>query len=159
MKKLKLFLKLVEKLGYPSPEVSKLMDYMEYSPHHYLMDLQVELGNYETRLFILKTFSKLKNYKDFIKIYIPSAPEGSWVALKIRDIEIKKNDSEFIELDWEIPESYITDPETGEGKTIAQIQDDADMGEWADVSDFIDNLLLDCVDYILENTGFRVYFE
>jgi hypothetical protein len=157
MKKLKPFLSLAKKIGYPSSEVESLMKHMDYSSRMFIRDLQLELGEYETLVFAKKTLKKLENFNGSIKIPIRDF-QDSWAAIKITNLILKRDD-DYFKVDWFFSDSHIIDPETGETKTIEQIQSEADMGEWADVQDFIDYIMDDCSYYILKNTGLEVLID
>jgi hypothetical protein len=159
MNKLKFFLKVAERIGYPNPKILSAMEHMDYEPENFLSDLKDELGEESTLNFVVKSLKKLENYNGSIRIPLEFHDSESWAAVEITAVYFDDNESDIVNLGYFFTDSEITDPETGEKKTIQQIKDDVDMGEWQDIEDFIDYIKGEFYSYILQNTGIQTYWD
>ena len=165
MSNLKLFLKLLQRSGYPNSKtnVTTIAKAVDYDLNFFLMDLLHELGSKKTKDFVGKTFSTLGlTYSPGMKIdFTDSIGEpGSYIYLIINSFTFKeggrRNYSKvWINYSW--GDSLLIDDE-GE-KTLEDIWDDVDMGTMGEFEDFVDEIKYTCREEIFKKTGLVIHFD
>lgn len=157
---LKIFLNLLEKLGYPNPKLYSISEYIPYNLRFFLTDLYNELGEKKTIDFVKQAFSKLSTDKG-IKVDL-NWDEKSYVYMKIKSFYIEKNEDDddkiyIIKYNSEVTESLLlTYDEDGNEvyKTLDEISDDVGMGDWGEYDEFIDSIFDQFEDELFWNCGF-----
>lgn len=162
MNKFKFLLKVLSTQGYPNPKLRSIMKAVGYNGEDFLIDLTNELGIKKAEEFVRKTLDKLSepNTQDYtIKVPLKGY-DDSFIELIIYDFYIDDEESEtdiIINYGW--GDSRIVDPDDGVAKTLDDISDEADMGQWADYQDFLDSIRGDVYDYIANRCGFGVWYQ
>ena len=165
MSKLKTFLKVVQKLGYPDPHPDSLTiaKSIGYNLNFFIDDLITEIGQLKTDEFIEKTFSKLglmssPGLKIDMEDGVGGEP-GSYIHLIINSFDVGEGDDDYEEvwIHYSWGDSLFIDDEGG--KTLEDIWDEVGMGEWGEYDEFMDSLQYECQGVIFEKTGITIHFD
>lgn len=152
----------MSQVGYPNPKLDSIFYAVDYDSEYFLQDLTNELGIQKAEEFVRKTLDKLSepNTQDYtIKVPL-NYYLNSWVELEIYDFYIDDEEAEndiIINYGW--GKTKITHPENGVVKTLEDISDEADMGNWADYQDFLDEIRGNVYNFIQKRCGFGVYYQ
>ena len=166
MSNLKLFLKSLQRSGYPNSKtnVTTIARAVDYDLDFFLTDLLHELGSKKTKDFVGKTFSTLGlTYSPGMKIdFTDSIGEpGSYIYLIINSFTFGwgGGDEDFHEvwISYTWGDSLLIDDE-GE-KTLEDIWDDVDMGTMGEFEDFVDEIKDTCIAEIFKKTGLVIHFD
>lgn len=165
MSNIKIFLKTLQKSGYPntSPDVPTIAKAIDYPIDGFLTDMKNSIGMEGTDDFVEKTFSKLNGYTSGIEVDLSDyvGDSGSYIFLIINGFDILYNeygdelDEVWIHYSWG-PNEFILD---GENKTLEEMYDDVDMGDMGEWSDFMDEIQDACIEFIFKKTGFIIHFD
>ena len=165
MSKLKIFLKVAQKLGYPNPYPDSLTiaKSIDYNLRFLIDDLITEIGQLKTDEFIEKTFSKLglmssPGLKVDMEDDVGGEP-GSYVHLIINSFDIGEGDEHYEEvwIHYSWGDSLFIDDEGG--KTLEDIRGDVDMGDWGEYDEFMDTVQYECQQVIFKKTGITIHFD
>lgn len=159
---LKTFLKVLQKSGYPNPtpDVPTIARAMSYPLDNFVVDLVDEIGEEKTKEFIRKTFESLGLMSETgMKINLDDTGEdGSYIYLIIHDFDIELDEpDEPIWIHYSYGDSLLI--HDGVEKTLADVWDEADMGDMGEVSDYVDEIGYECQDEILRKTGIVIHFD
>ncbi len=164
MSNLKLFLKALQRSGYPKSKtnVTTIATAMDYDLDFFLTDLLKELGSKKTKDFVGKTFSTLGlTYSPGMKInFTDSIGEpGSYIYLIINSFTFNEGDEDYDEvwISYSWGDSLFIDDE-GE-KTLEDLWDDVDMGTMGEFEDFVDEIKYTCREEIFKKTGLVIHFD
>ena len=164
MSNLKLFLKALQRSGYPNSKtnVSTIATAVDYDFWLFLTDLLHELGSKKTKDFVGKTFSTLGlTHSPGMKIdFTDSIGEpGSYIYLIINSFTFNEGDEDYDEVwvSYTWGDSLLIDDE-GE-KTLEDIWDDVDMGTMGEFEDFVDEIKYTCREEIFKKTGLVIHFD
>ncbi len=164
MSNLKLFLKALQRSGYPNSKtnVTTIARAIDYDLDFFLTDLLKELGGKKTKDFVGKTFSTLGlTYSPGMKIdFTDSIGEpGSYIYLIINSFTFNEGDEDYDEvwISYSWGDSLLIDDE-GE-KTLEDIWDDVDMGTMGEFEDFVDEIKDTCSTEIFKKTGLVIHFD
>jgi hypothetical protein len=164
MSNLKLFLKALQRSGYPNSKtnVTTIARAIDYDLDFFLTDLLKELGGKKTKDFVGKTFSTLGlTYSPGMKIdFTDSIGEpGSYIYLIINSFTFNEGDEDYDEvwINYSWGDSLLIDDE-GE-KTLEDIWDDVDMGTMGEFEDFVDEIKDTCIAEIFKKTGLIIHFD
>lgn len=163
MSNIKIFLKTLQKSGYPNtspdvPTIAKAIDYPIY--YSFLTDLIDNVGMEGAEDFVEKTFSSLGLMGEGLEIDLSNylGDNGSYIYLIINSFDLVLDEPQepvWIHYSWG-PNEFILD---GENKTLEEMYDDVDMGDMGEWSDFMDEIQNACVDVIFKKTGFVIHFD
>jgi len=164
MSNLKLFLKSLQRSGYPNSKtnVTTIARAVDYDLDFFLTDLLHELGSKKTKDFVGKTFSTLGlTYSPGMKIdFTDSIGEpGSYIYLIINSFTFNEGDEDYDEvwISYSWGDSLLIDDE-GE-KTLEDVWDDVDMGTMGEFEDFVDEIKDTCGAEIFKKTGLVIHFD
>ena len=156
MSKVKTFLKVLNKVGYPNPDTKSIAKMIGYDLYEFIPDLVDEVGKDNAESFVKNAISKLST-KDGIKVnlsgneYVYVIIDKSWIKIDPSgndvSIDYRWGDSKLLAADEEENEVY---------KTIEEIGEDIGMGEWPDYDDLIDHIKDQFYKLILNNCGFGI---
>ena len=165
MTNLKTFLKILEKIGYPSTStyattVAKMVNYPLGA--HFLKDLLDEVGDDKTFEFVRNTFSELGAMSSpGLKIDLSNTvgETGSYIYLIINRFDLVNTEGDTIEV-W-IHYSFGKNQliHDGEIKTLDDLYEDVGLGERGEWEEFIEDIEAECIDYLFLITGFIVHFD
>lgn len=151
-------IKFLPTIGYPSKRLSTLSSMIGYDLDNFLTDLVDAYGIDGAEKFCEKAIKSLSDKKG-IKIPLELG-EGSYVYLIIKSFRIDlEEDQEGIIARAEFGDSKIVHPEDGHIATLKQIQKDADMSEWSELEDFLQDVRSTASEYIRENCGFYLWYD
>jgi hypothetical protein len=165
MSNLKLFLKSLQRSGYPNSktDVTTIARAMNYDLEFFVDDLIREIGQFKTDEFIEKTFSKLglmssPGLKIDMEDGVGGEP-GSYVHLIVHSFNVGEGDEDYEEvwIHYSWGDSLLIDDE-GE-KTLEDVWDDVDMGTMGEFEDFVDEIKYTCRAEIFKKTGLVIHFD
>jgi hypothetical protein len=161
MMEVKNFLKVLQKSGYPNPNPDALTisRFSSYPLESFIKNLSEEIGMEKTHEFIEKVFSSLGlTYHPGLKLELGG---GDYMHLIINEFDLVKGEGEDITEVWihySFGENRLTindDTHT----TLADIWDEADMGDMGEVSEIQDEIQDEFRDYIYAKTGIIIHFD
>lgn len=160
MSNLKTFLKVLQKTGYPNPNLKSFALMADFNLDHFLRQLYKEIGNDSTNKFIKKALDKLSEGEKGIRLDVGI---DEYVYFKILDVVYNEHEWEDgVIIDWEFGDSSLlsSDDDGNEiHKTIQQIGDDVGMGEWSEYDEMIDYLKSEMSAKIFNNCGFNSWWS
>lgn len=156
----KYFLKVLEKEGYPNPHVDSIAKMIDYNLDYFLMGLRGVVGEDGVVDFCRKAINKLQG-EDGIRVDLG---DGEYCFIKIYPQYYDEDESEndvISKSSWGDSKILSTDNETGEEtyKTIQEIIDDSDMGDWSELDELIDHIRMKAYNIVYYNCGFGVWWE
>ena len=162
MSNLKTFLKILNKVGYPNPDVVSIAKMIDYNLEEFLPDLVAEIGEEKANKFTEKALSKIST-KDGIRINNLYDDSNQYAYIKIFNPSLDlDNDDTTVWCNWSWGETKILhqdDDGTETYKTIQEIGEDLGMGEWADYDELVDNVKEECNQLVFNNCGFGIWWD
>jgi hypothetical protein len=149
MSDLNRFLKVLNKVGYPNPDVQSIAKMVDYNLEEFLPDLVSEIGQEKADEFTEKALNKI------------STPEG----IRIQDLDDPldlDNDETTVLCDWTWGDTniFFRDDDGNESyRTIQEIADEVGMGDWADFDTMVDDIREDCNKLVYQNCGFGIWWD
>ena len=160
MSNLNRFLKVLQKVGYPNPDILSIAKMVDYNLDEFLPDMVAEIGEEKTNEFAKNAIGKIST-KDGIKLQDLDDPEQySYIHVLDPYVDLEE-DKTLVMSDWSWGDSNIfyKDDDGSEGyKTIQEIYNEIGMGEWADFDEMVDDIKQDCSWLVYKNCGFGVWF-
>jgi hypothetical protein len=161
MSNLKTFLKVLNKVGYPNPDIQSVAKMVDYNLEEFLPDLVAEIGEEKADEFTEKTLNKMsKPYG--IRIQDKDDPKQyAYIELHNPRLDLD-NDETTVLCDWSWGETKILhqdDDGTETYKTIQEIGEDIGMGDWADYDEMVDDIREDCNKLVYKNCGFGIWWD
>lgn len=165
MTNLKTFLKILEKIGYPSTStyattVAKMVNYPLGT--HFLKDLLDEVGSDKTFEFVENTFSKLGVMSSpGLKIDLSNTvgETGSYMYLIIHRFNLAHREDDTLEVwvNYSFGKHQLI--HDGEIETLDDIYKDVGLGEMGEWDDLFNSITEECIDYLFLTTGFITHFD
>lgn len=154
------FLTVLKKYGYPNPKIQFLAKMSDYNLDNFLIDLEKLFGNKGLVKFCNKAIDKIST-DEGIKVVWPESDE--YVFVEISNLRYDPEESEdtvYVTTSFGRSRIFYTDENGVEGyKTIEEISDEVDMGDFSDYQDMIDGIRNQVENIILENCGFHIWIE
>ena len=161
MSDIKSFLTVLKKYGYPNPRVFTLASMAGYDLDNFLLDLKNELGYNGVLDFCEKSIGKLSDGNGF-KVDLESDGQ-EFVVVNVHPQYYDEDESESDVISkLEIKDSNIlTRDEDGKDvyKTVQEIKDEMDMGDWAEYDEMMDHITMKVYDYVRKRCGFGLWWE
>ena len=161
MSELNRFLKVLNKVGYPNPDVRSIAKMIDYNLEEFLPDLVAEIGEEKADEFTQKALNKMST-SDGIRIQDKDDPE-QYAYIKIYNPRLDlENDETTVLCDWSWGHTnlYSQDDDVGGTyKTIEDIGEDVGMGNWADYDEMVDDIREDCNKLVFSNCGFGIWWD
>jgi len=161
MSNLKTFLKVLNKVGYPNPNVESIAKMIDYNLEEFLPDLVAEVGEEKADDFTEKALNKM-SISDGIKIQDKEDPEQyAYIILHNPRLDLE-NDETTVLCDWTWGDTHIffRDDDGNESyKTIQEIADEVGMGDWSDFDEMVDDIREDCNRLVYRNCGFGIWWD
>lgn len=161
MSDLNRFLKVLNRMGYPNPNVIDLAKMSDYDLDELLTDLVDEVGEDKANEFTSNAISRISS-KEGIKVTWDDSPE-EYAYIKIDDSHISlENDSTTVLARWSWGNTNLltTDEDGNESyQTIEEIGENIGMGEWSEYDDMVDNIKGECSNFIYDNCGFGIWWD
>ena len=161
MENIKIFLKLLNKVGYPNKDIISISQMAGYNLEDFLPDLINEIGEDKTNWFVSEAFSKLST-KDGIRLNLAGG-HNEYVYIKIDRSYLDLNDSDdwvFVDCTWGDTHLLMTDEEGNETyHTMDEISDQLDMGDMGDYDDMIDSIIEQFQEFIFSHCGFSIWWN
>jgi hypothetical protein len=160
MSELNRFLRVMNKMGYPSPDTISIARSMDYDLDNFLPDLVEEVGEERADEFTEKALEKLSENGKGIRIPLG---DNKYIYLQIHQSRLDLEETETqVLIDWSWGDSKLTgvDEDGNEyDATLDELYDNIGMGEWGDWDEMIDNLKDESYDYIRNHCGFGIWFD
>ena len=161
MSNLKTFLKVLNKVGYPNPQVESIAKMIDYNLEEFLPDLVAEVGEEKADEFTEKALNKIST-PEGIKVQDKEDPEQyAYIILHNPRLDLE-NDETTVLCDWTWGDTHIffRDDDGNESyKTIQEIADEVGMGDWADFDEMVDDIREDCNRLVFRNCGFGIWWD
>jgi hypothetical protein len=161
MSNLKTFLKVLNKVGYPNPDVQSIAKMIDYNLEEFLPDLVAEVGEEKADDFTEKALNKMST-SDGIKIQDKDDPEQYAYIILLNPRLDLENDETTVLCDWSWGDTHIffRDDDGNESyKTIQEIADEVGMGDWSDFDEMVDDIREDCNRLVFRNCGFGIWWD
>ena len=161
MSDLNRFLKVLNKVGYPNPDVHSIAKMMDYNLEEFLPDLVAEVGEEKADEFTEKSLKKMSTPNGIRIQDKDDSKEYAYIIIHNPRLDLD-NDETTVLCDWEWGQTNILsqDDDGNETyKTIEEIGEDIGMGEWADYDELIDNIREDCSQLVFKNCGFGIWWD
>jgi hypothetical protein len=157
-KKFRTFLKILEREGYPNPNVKSLASLVNYDLKDLMVDLVEFTGLDNTEKFISKGINSLVGPERKIRLELSDFyGEGAFIVLHVRDFYVDMDDTaDGVRLDASFGDSSIPDAE-GNLKTLEQIYNDLDFSEWSNYDELHDSLWGEFQDWFEDRLGYKIY--
>lgn len=160
MTSLKIFLKVLNKVGYPNSSTQNIAKYVSYDITTFLSDMESEVGLSATNYFVDEAILKLIGPDKTFKLDLSNLGfQDSYVVIKITNLS-KYDPEEYVNsimAEWEYVDSEVYD-ENGDRHTIEGFKDTIDFGEMNEFYDFQMAIRNEAEDYFNNNLGFSVIF-
>ena len=161
MSNLKTFLKVLNKVGYPNPQVESIAKMIDYNLEEFLPDLVAEVGEEKADEFTEKALNKIST-PEGIKVQDKEDPEQyAYIILHNPRLDLE-NDETTVLCDWTWGDTHIffRDDDGNESyKTIQEIADEVGMGDWSDFDEMVDDIREDCNRLVFRNCGFGIWWD
>jgi autonomous glycyl radical cofactor GrcA len=159
--KIKSFLKILEKVGYPNPKIVSISDMVDYNLDYFLVDLKNEIGEEGVVDFCDKAIEKLSDGKA-IKVDLETDGQ-EYVVVNVFPLYYDEDEAEndVISRVEFVDSKIFSVDEDGKDvyKTIPEIQDDVSMGDWAEYDEMMDHIKMKVYNYIFSRCGFGIWVE
>lgn len=156
------FLRVMNKLGYPNPNVMLIAESMNYNLDEFLVDLIDEIGEVKTHEFVERAFEKLSEDGKGIRVPLDDN-NNNYIYLQIYHSRLdgdETEDSVLIDYSWGENKLTGVDEDGNEyDSTMDELYDNIGMGEWGEWDEMIDNVKNECYDHIRSNCGFGIWFD
>jgi hypothetical protein len=161
MSDLNRFLKVLNKVGYPNPDVQSIAKMVDYNLEEFLPDLVSEIGQEKADEFTEKALKKIST-PEGIKIQDLDDPQ-QYAYIKLHNPRLDlDNDETTVLCDWTWGDTniFFRDDDGNESyRTIQEIADEVGMGDWADFDTMVDDIREDCNKLVYQNCGFGIWWD
>lgn len=161
MSTLKRFLKVLNSVGYPNPNIESIAKVMDFNLEDFLVELKEEIGEDGVLDFCRKAISKLQGGYG-IKVDLETdGQEYVLVKIQVNNYDEEESENDVL-ASYKILESKIltTDEDGNETyKTIEQINDELSMGEWSEYDEMIDHITMKIYNHVFSRCGFGLWWE
>lgn len=161
MSELKTFLKVLNKVGYPNPNIVSISKMADYHLEEFLPDLVAEIGEEKADEFTEKSLNKLSTEKG-IKVQDSEDPK-QYAYIKLINPRLDlDNDETTVLCDWAWGDTnvfYRDDDGNESYKTIPEIAEEIGMGDWGDFDEMVDEIREDCNQLVFNNCGFGIWWD
>jgi hypothetical protein len=159
MTDLQIFLRVIQKLGYPNENIRTIANACEYNLENFLYDLYEEIGQEGVNSFCRNAIDKLYGPKGIEVNY----GHDNYVIIDIiltntNNFNLRTNDFDaHIEI---LDSKILVGDEEGNDvyKTIEELNDDDDM-DFTGYFDIINHIYLEIYDYVFNRCGFGISFN
>ena len=161
MSDLNRFLKVLNKVGYPNPDVQSIAKMVDYNLEEFLPDLVSEIGQEKADEFTEKALNKIST-PEGIRIQDLDDPQ-QYAYIKLHNPRLDlDNDETTVLCDWTwgVTNIFFRDDDGNESyRTIQEIADEVGMGDWADFDTMVDDIREDCNKLVYQNCGFGIWWD
>ena len=162
MSNIKTFLSVLSKSGgYPTPDFQSIAKVVDYDLNNFLPDLVAEIGQEKANEFTEKALNKLSTDKGIRVQDLDDSEQYAYIKLLNPRLDLE-NDERSVLCDWGWGESniFFRDDDGNESyKTIEEIGEELEMGDWSDYDDMVDDMKEDCFDIVFKNCGFGIWWD
>jgi hypothetical protein len=161
MSDLKTFLKVLNKVGYPNPNIESIAKMVDYNLEDFLADLVAEVGQEKADEFTEKALNKLSTEKGIKVQDLDDPGQYAYIILHNPRLDLD-NDETTVLSDWSWGDTnvfYKDDDGNESYKTIPEIADEVGMGDWADFDEMVDDIREDLNKFVYKNCGFGIWWD
>jgi hypothetical protein len=157
MSDFKVFMKVIEKDGYPNPNLVSIAHAVSYDLSEFLSDMQDSIGLEKTQIFVDKALDKFLGHDKTIMVDVTDENFGpSFVVYKIEYYDYDPEEtSDGVYCRADILDSQLMQPD-GEMKNIEEIRDEAGM-DYSGLDEYEESLFSALNDKVYGNCGFYLY--
>jgi hypothetical protein len=163
MSELNRFLKVLNKVGYPNPNLDSIIRMVDYNLENFLPDLVGEVGEDGANDFIERAISKVYEGNKGIRVSVNDGDYGEYAYIKLEDPYVSlENDETTVLSRWNWGDTKILST-GGDGeevyKTMEEIFDETDMGNWSETDELVEYIKSNCNDFMYRNCGFGIWWD
>jgi len=162
MSDLKRFLKVLNKFGYPNPNVKSIARMVDYDLENFLPDLVAELGEEKADDFTEKALDKISTPKGIrISNFYDDPNQYAYIHVHNPRLDLDKDETTVL-CDWNWGKTQILhqDEDGNETyKTISEISEDLGMGDWSEFDELVDSIREDLNKFVYANCGFGIWWD
>lgn len=157
-KKFEAFLRLLEQEGYPNENVSDFAQLVGYDLDNFLVDFVNNFGLDKTEEFVTKGLNVIFGPSKKLRLDTSNDyGQGSFVDYILEDFYVDLNDTaDGIRIEKKFGDSALEDSD-GILKSLEQLYEEGDMGDWSGFDDLIDYLDNNLSKYLNKRLGYSIY--
>ena len=155
MSDIKVFMKVLDRVGYPNPKLVQIAQASSYNLDSFLLDLTSEIGLEKTQSFVSKSLKKFLGPKLTRKVDVTDENQGpSYIVYQIKDLDYDPEEAEDgVYCYTKVLDSQLMN-DKGELETLQQIESGTDFSEWNDYHDYENSLWAAFNVEVYNNCGF-----
>ena len=156
------FLKVLQKVGYPNPDIYSIAKAVNYNLDEFLYGLRASIGEQGVLDFCEKAIYKMTG-DEGLKVHLDGPNGDEYVYVHIYPLFYDEDESEndiICNSAWGKSRILNTNEDGIEQYfTIEEIIDNADMGDWSELDDLIDTIKGNAYNKIHRNCGFGIWWQ
>ena len=161
MSNLNRFLKVLQKVGYPNPDIQSIAKMVDYNLEEFLPDMVAEIGEEKTNEFAENAIKKMSTSNGVRIQDEDDSEQYAYIHILNPHVDFD-SDETTVTSDWAWGDTnifYRDDDGNETYKTIQEIGDEIGMGEWADFDEMVDDIREDCNKLVYKNCGFGIWWD
>jgi hypothetical protein len=164
MSSLNTFLKVLQKVGYPNPSVTTYAKVADYDLNNLFNELIDEVGYEKADSFVWNAIQAISNDGKGIRVNLDKInATGAYAYLTVVQsrIDLEESDNSAL-ISWSWGENKIANVDedgNDDWKTIEEMWEEVDMGDWGDFDNFIDEIKDEVNEVVYQNCGFYLWFD
>jgi len=161
MSDLNRFLKVLQKVGYPNPNVQSIAKMVDYNLEEFLPDMVAEIGEEKTNKFAENAIKKMSTSNGVRIQDEDDSEQYAYIHILNPHVDFD-SDETTVTSDWAWGDTnifYRDDDGNESYKTIEEISDEIGMGDWSDFDEMVDDIREDCNKLFYKNCGFGIWWD
>lgn len=162
MSNLNTFLKVLQKVGYPNPDLLSISRMAGYDLNKLLPDLVDEIGEEGANNFTKKALEKLSDGDKGIKVIINDGEWDEYAYIKIYKTTVDLDNDEYTVLcDWDWGDSKVLTSDENDNEvytSMDKLLDVLGMGEWAEYEELSNHIKSLCNQLLYQHCGFGIWW-
>ena len=161
MSDLNRFLKVLQKVGYPNPNVQSIAKMVDYNLEEFLPDMVAEIGEEKTNEFAENAIKKMSTSNGVRIQDEDDSEQYAYIHILNPHVDFD-SDETTVTSDWAWGDTnifYRDDDGNESYKTIEEISDEIGMGDWSDFDEMVDDIREDCNKLVYKNCGFGIWWD
>jgi hypothetical protein len=161
MSDLNRFLKVLQKVGYPNPNVQSIAKMVDYNLEEFLPDMVAEIGEEKTNEFAENAIKKMSTSNGVRIQDEDDSEQYAYIHILNPHVDFD-SDETTVTSDWAWGDTnifYRDDDGNESYKTIEEISDEIGMGDWSDFDEMVDDIREDCNKLFYKNCGFGIWWD
>ena len=139
MSDLNRFLKVLQKVGYPNPNVQSIAKMVDYNLEEFLPDMVAEIGEEKTNEFAENAIKKMSTSNGVRIQDEDDSEQYAYIHILNPHVDFD-SDETTVTSDWAWGDTnifYRDDDGNESYKTIEEISDEIGMGDWSDFDEMV----------------------